>query len=239
MRIALCDDEPMFVYKLKEALIHELEKRNEEYKIITTNDGNELLSICSSERIDAVFLDIVMPALGGFEVAERLIKIHNDIMIVFISNNNTMVYRSFEYNPIWFIPKNQMQWIKVAIDKIIAKYNESENKYSLISLKLGNETGEIDVRQVKYFKSDGHYINYFKCDGSKSKSYRVKLSDIEMQLKNLWFVRTHNRFLVNLRLARSISNMKLLLSDNEEIPISQAQKEEVSSRLVDYFRSTR
>ncbi len=239
LRIAICDDEPVFVDRFKQSLACEFEKRGIKHRIITAGSGGELLDICSKEQIDAVFLDIVMTGLSGFETAELLSELNSDIMIVFISNNDSMVYHSFKYNPVWFIPKNQTQWIKIAADKIISKFKEKENERSYISLKLGKETVVIDVRQVKYFKSDGHYINYFNRNGSQSKSYRCKLSDIEKQLQDMWFVRTHNRFLVNLRAASCISKMKLILYDNEEIPISQAQKEDVCNKLMDYFRSIR
>lgn len=239
LKIAICDDEPIFTGRLQEILINEFKNRNKKCRIFTVNNGDDLLRLCSKTHIDAVFLDIVMTGIDGFETAEKLLEINNNIMIVFISNNDSMVYRSFKYNPIWFVPKNQIHLINVVTDKIIVKCQEQEDKHSFQPLKLGSENVIIDVRQLKYFKSDGHYINYFNRNGSQSKSYRCKLTDIEKQLQDMWFVRTHNRFLVNLRAASCISKMKLILYNNEEIPISQAQKEDVCNKLMDYFRSIR
>lgn len=60
-----------------------------------------------------------------------------------------------------------------------------------------------------------------------------------MQLEGLWFVKTHNRYLVNIRQIHSISNNAVTLSDREKIPISRAQLDVVRDKFQDYLRSIR
>ena len=60
-----------------------------------------------------------------------------------------------------------------------------------------------------------------------------------MQLEGLWFVRTHNRYLVNIRQIHFISNNTVILSNKEEIPISRAQLDIVKDKFQDYLRSIR
>lgn len=160
-------------------------------------------------------------------------------MIVFVSNKENTVFSSYKYNPIWFIPKNQMQFVEPVVDKIINRMKENEESNSLIQIKMGSRVIEVDIRKIKYFKTEGHYINYFCNDGYKSESFRCPKCEVEMQLEGLWFVRTHNRYLVNIRQIHSISNNTVILSNKEEIPISRAQLDIVKDKFQDYLRSIR
>lgn len=239
VRIAICDDESVFSEGLQRRLKQEFGSYDIECDFYIVLNGKELISLCQNRRIDVVFLDIMMPGIDGYATAERIRKIHKNIMIVFISNNNSEFCKSYEYNPIWFIPKDQMTWLKWAVHKIVEKYKEYDDIQSYVSIKMNNNEIELDMRNVKYFKTEGHYIRYKTCDGKESESYRCKLLDVESQLRGHWFVKTHNRYLVNLRMVRSISEKALQCHDGEEIPISRNQKSEVQDKFQDYLRSVR
>src|SRR5665809_57464 len=44
----------------------------EYFEVRTAKSGREALQICASERADVVLLDVMMPAMDGFEVCRRL-----------------------------------------------------------------------------------------------------------------------------------------------------------------------
>ena len=239
MRIAICDDEAVFAEKLKSSLEHEFEEHGIQCVFIVTDSGEKLLSLCEKEKINVVFLDIAMPDLDGFDTAGKLRELRKDIMIVFVSSKETTVFSSYEYNPVWFVPKSQLRLLKRAVDKIVEKINYSEKESSFTQIKMENKFIEIDVREIKYFKSDGHYIVYVYKSGRQSESFRCRINEVERQLSSMWFVKTHNRFLVNLRSARSIESGRLILNDGERIPISRSQMSTVKEKFQDYFRSIR
>lgn len=239
VRIAICDDEPVFSEKLQKLLQQEFENYQIECEFMIALNGETLISLCQSRRIDVVFLDIMMPGISEYGVAKQLRQICKNIMIVFVSINKAEFCRSYEYDPIWFIPKDQLIWIKWAVHKILEKYKEYDDDRSYVKTKLNNYEIELDLRNIKYFKTEGHYIRYKSCNGNESASYRCKLSDIESQLRDHWFVKAHNRYLVNLRLVRSVSEKTLYFYDGEEIPISRNQKNEVHDKFQDYLRSIR
>lgn len=49
------------------------------------NEPRRALEYARNNRVDIAFLDIVMPAISGVDLAERLIKVRPEIKIVFIS----------------------------------------------------------------------------------------------------------------------------------------------------------
>ena len=233
MRLLFAEDEKSLSRAITAIL------KNNHYEVDAVYDGEEALAYLECGTYDGAILDIMMPGFDGFNIAERLRQTKKDIMIVFVSNKENTVFSSYKYNPIWFIPKNQMQFVEPVVDKIINRMKENEESNSLIQIKMGSRVIEVDIRKIKYFKTEGHYINYFCNDGYKSESFRCPKCEVEMQLEGLWFVRTHNRYLVNIRQIHSISNNTVILSNKEEIPISRAQLDIVKDKFQDYLRSIR
>jgi len=65
-KVLVVDDEPTLVATLK----YNLER--EGYQVITASDGDSGLSLARSDRPDLVVLDLMLPAIDGFEVCRLL-----------------------------------------------------------------------------------------------------------------------------------------------------------------------
>lgn len=239
MNIAICDDELIFVEKLQRKIQKEFARHGEECSFVTATSGKELIKLCKEQKIDVVFLDVVMPEINGFATADEIKKIRESIILVFVSGKNDAVFASYEYNPIWFIPKKQIDLIGRAVDKIIEKKKTHDEENRIIQLKLGNRIMDIDQKTVLYMKTDGHYVRIIYEDGSVSESFRCKLKEIEPQLESTWFLRVHNRYLVNLSLSNEIKNGCIILRNREQIPISRPKIECTKEKFQDYLRSIR
>ena len=50
-----------------------------------------------------------MQELNGFELAAKIQETAPDILIIFVSAYESYVYKSFEFRPFRFIPKQQME----------------------------------------------------------------------------------------------------------------------------------
>ena len=65
-RILIADDEPRYLRLLEANL------RTEGYEVVTAQDGIQALDIFSSQPIDMVLLDVMMPKLDGFATCQRI-----------------------------------------------------------------------------------------------------------------------------------------------------------------------
>ena len=81
-RILLIDDEPSFTRMLKLNL-----EETGAYEVRAENSGTEGLAAAREFKPDLIFLDIVMPDMGGGEVAFQIKNDRNvkDIPIVFLT----------------------------------------------------------------------------------------------------------------------------------------------------------
>ena len=102
-KILIVDDVVSNVLLLKVLL------KNLNYQIATANDGLQALSAVETEKPDLILLDVMMPGLNGFEVAEKLKENPEtrDILIIFLTalNATSDVVRGFKAGANDFISK--------------------------------------------------------------------------------------------------------------------------------------
>ncbi len=69
------------------------------YAVITAADGAEALQCYERHKSCIVLLltDVVMPNIGGFELAERVLKMDSQVSVVLMSGNSSYNYQSLEY----------------------------------------------------------------------------------------------------------------------------------------------
>ncbi len=239
MRIAICDDEKTFITRVYERITALSKSKNIDSDIQTFNTGTKLIEACKKEKFDAVFLDIAMPENDGFDIAKELVKICPDINLAFVSSQESLVFSSYEYSPLWFVPKSQLQLLETAINKIISKIEAKKAANISPSVKMEKNTIiKLDLKEIAYIKSTAHYLNIYYIDKKDaSQSYRNSLDKIEEQLKDCYFVRCHNRYLVNCRNISTIQSNFCILHSEERIPISRNKMAATKSCFQNYLRS--
>lgn len=67
-KILLVDDEQSILKILR------IKLKVSGYEVITASDGKEALELCESVKPDIMLLDIIMPAMDGFEVLGKLCR---------------------------------------------------------------------------------------------------------------------------------------------------------------------
>jgi CheY-like chemotaxis protein len=78
------------------------------YNCLEAADGHEALAILrdSSGSVNLVLTDIVMPGMGGPELARHLAELRPELPIVFMSGySDDPVVRMLEHSPALFLPK--------------------------------------------------------------------------------------------------------------------------------------
>jgi two-component system nitrogen regulation response regulator NtrX len=107
--ILIIDDEPGIRHTLASIL------EDEKYKVFTAEDAVAGIEILNNELIDLVFLDVLLPKLGGIEALEKIKKEWQMIEIVMISGhaNIDMAVRAVKLGAFDFLEK------PLSLDKIL------------------------------------------------------------------------------------------------------------------------
>src|SRR6478609_4714508 len=167
------------------------------------SSGAEALRALEAEDVDAVFLDIHMPALSGLDIARVISRSSRPPAVVFVTADEDCALEAFEL---------------AAVDYLLKPVRAERLARSIgrISEDLGGTTKMIRRDDVTYVQAQGDYARLHTADASYL--IRVPLADLEQQWADAGFIRTHRSYLVALK---HISSMKLA-ADGPRVTVAGA-----------------
>lgn len=232
MTFLFCDDDTTFLHTIIDVVRDELNKRNIEAELLPFTSGKELLEEVKREEPDAIFLDIDMPDMSGFYVAEELEKMKLSPTLIFVSGKDHLVFESFSYHPFWFLQKSNLTQICAVIEKLIAYVR---TKKYVFRFEADKQYIAVFIQDIRYFENDNHYVTIYTT--STSYKFKASMGTIERELSPFYFVRSHVGYLVNCRYISAIGKNTLRLSSGEEIFVARNRRKNVLAQFMAYTRS--
>lgn len=233
----ICDDCLGFAEKLKKTIdTYSAKDRENEIKVF--DSAKALLFAFREKMADAVFLDIDMPQMSGFEAAEALQGIKEDIPIVFVTGYDDKVYQSYEYQPFWFIRKSHIDDVGAILPRLFKKLDTmAEQKRQTVNLKTENSVIEVDIGSLLYIEGmKNNIIIHDRVSGDKT--VRCKMESAEKQLSSHGAARIQRGILVNLRCISKITSREVILTDGTHLGLSRLKAEAVKEQYHDFIRRT-
>lgn len=197
----------------------------------------------SIKKPDIVFLDIQMPVINGFDVAEEIIQMNIDTMIVFVTAYDEYAIKAFEINAIDYILKPiSRERLESTVNRIIKNNKKRINNTKTIQ-EINYNTLKKNIKKVTVWKNERIFlispaeISYcFAQDGEvniitkENDVYKSKysLGFWEKKLEHYKFLRCHRSFLVNIEkideIIPDVNSTYLLKIKNlkEQIPVSRS-----------------
>ncbi len=241
-RIGICDDNLSQLRDLKEIIESSFAKHEGSYKIEAYNDSRVLLHQNSMEPFDALFLDIDMPKLDGFDIAKLLRNNFSHCLIVFVTVHSELVFDSFAFQPFNFIRKNYHipleESIPPVVDKLVLHLHQ-DDKVTLFDEY--DRMHIVYIRDILYLEGDDHYVIYHlssTCDINKSRM-REKVSNCLEMYSSYGFVKIHKSLLVNLKHVTYIDKRAsdVEMDNGEHLPITSRYKKDVEEKYLQYMRT--
>lgn len=212
MRIAVCDDEKSILEEVSSYIIEFAKNNDIEMVLYPFQNANDLENeINNNAKYDIVLLDIEIGNVNGIELAKKIKKRYETMVISFISGHEQYVYEAFDVQPCGFIKKpiqkKQMEHVlEVAIS--LCK-NMTKLTYSI----KGKEQ-RIYLRDIYYVFCSKRKIILKTVNGDIE--YYGKISDIEQELQMLDdnFIRISSYMIANFKYADKITYREIILEIN-------------------------
>lgn len=246
--VSICDDNKTFLEKLRGEVIGTMTKYRMSHTVQCFSTGKEFLEHHLNAPFDVVFLDIKMPDINGFQVAEKIRGISEKTVIVFVTTEDALVYDSFSFQPFDFIPKlspekldrnSDCDFLSRRIERTIKRLSHRFMAAEKIGLDIpyGSKV-YVRLEDIQAIRSIGNYVEY-SIKGRESVRVRRKLDDAMTELDPTLFVRIHKSYGVNMRYIKKIDYSQLLITLNDEsmVTISRAHKKEVEAAYIEYLRN--
>ncbi len=213
MRIAVCDDSK----KMREQVRMCINAFDAKYEVTEFEDGGGLLR--SKEKFDLVFLDIEMPNLDGMSAAKRLREQKNDVLIVFLTSHEELVFDAFEVKAFRFLKKPVA--CKEVHDVLRALEKEISHTEKIMITQKG-KVWEIPLKNVLYLEAYGDGTYVYDTEGNVYETSE-QLKVWESKLQNKYFYRIHKSFFIALEHVRGVENDIVLLGESRE-PLKIARR---------------
>jgi two-component system LytT family response regulator len=204
---------------------------------------------------DLVFLDIAMPGKDGFTLLEEIGEIH--FRIIFVTAHDEYSLRAFKFSAVDYLlkPVNEDELIaavKKAEQTILHEQTLQKSIGALVhNLKPQTQTQEqrlclvtltgfyvVSLADIVYCEAEGPYTNFYLLQDKKICVSRP-LSDYELLLSDVDFLRVHKSFLINLHHTREYRRGEggvVILSNGAGIDVSRRKKDVFLEKIKNIFR---
>jgi len=227
----IVDDEPV----AREIIESHLSKINSVNIIGTCESAGEAFSLINEHKVDLIFLDINMPEISGLSFAR---SINSDIKIIFTTAYREYAIDGFDLQAVDYLLKPiSFERLLRAVNsyfKIHFKKEEQpigegkKDQNDFIFVRLDRKMIRIDLSEISYIESLSDYLKIHT--NNSSIVIRESISNIEKELPDSKFIRTHRSFIISLAALDSYTN-EYLEVNGKAIPISRSYKSSVLKKL--------
>ena len=221
LTIAICDDEKIMLKIIMSAVKSAFEEHFGQLSIHAFLNVKKMDAFLKTEKVDLIFLDIVMPKVDGVEYAEFLRNSGSATPIVFVTGSEERVWDSFRVRPFDFIRKNCfLTDLQRVAERFSAEYKkkESDKASEGLVVSVKGELHTIELSSIKYIESQKRtQLVHFNAE-QEPLPINSQMQTLEEELSPHGFYRVHKGFLVNMRRIKLISAEGVFLDDGTRIP---------------------
>ena len=180
-----------------------------------------------------IFLDIEMPGMDGFALAEKLSLEWPQTYLVFVSAHESFVFDAPEYAPLWFVRKSNLEW---DMFRAVRKYLQVTASMRVsYRLKEGLVLRELPLKVILRIECSGHSLSIRRTDGSWLKKYG-SLKSMEEELEGCHFLRIHKNYLVNQQYIKEVGRREVYLTDQSALEMGRDRRIKVREAMLRYER---
>jgi two-component system LytT family response regulator len=234
LQVLVVDDEPL----ARRNLIVLLRLDPDVGAVVECGSGPEAIQAMRRSHYDLVFLDVQMPECDGFDVLE-LLGADLPPAIIFVTAHEDYALRAFEAGALDYLlkPFDDARFVRAlnrAKDKIAHYASAPPRRVRRLTIKSRGELIFLDVADIDWIEAAGYYACVHV--GAETHILRRSLSDLERDLGEDRFVRTHRSIVVNLDRVRGLElhtsgEYEVVLKTQVRLRLSRRFRKELQDRL--------
>ena len=226
MKIAICDDEKIFVEKLKEYVWQEMDCTVDCFlsplKLLEKYEAGSFY--------DVIFLDIKMKPMNGIELAQRLRSYDKHTAIIFLTAYAEYAPAGYEVRAFRYLLK---PITKETVSQVMHELRRDLSEYQKILIKTPECTLLLHLNDIFYIEANNKdcIIHCLK----ETIMLRKGLVELEAQLSTNCFFRIHRKYLINLAHVREFDELHLTLENGHTLPISRRKNNSFRKAFDNYI----
>jgi DNA-binding LytR/AlgR family response regulator len=215
------------------------------------SNGLEAAAFLQKNQVDIVFSDVDMPGLLGTDLAKSL---RTPPVFIFISSFPEYAAEGYDIDAIDFMSKPlQFNRFLKGVNKAI-EYLDLKKQLAATAARQETATApdamelqqqdqgfffikdnkgylKISIDDVLYIESMGDFSRIHTVQ-QKTHMVLIGLKQLEQQLNKQKMLRVHKQYMVNLQQITAVMHNGVVLSNDQEIPMSNSYKAAIQEQLV-------
>ena len=225
MKVAVCDDNREFCEKERTTIKDVFKQyfQGEDCQVDIYNDGQTIINNYPGNAYDMVFLDLELGDENGFDIAEQIVLMNNDAIIIFVTSHENLVYEAFRFRPLGYIVKDRF-----------------DREFTRMMVKIVDKL--IKMRQVIELGGEKFYVDRVVSIATQKRKICVKSLKGEIlladsyskhvaELEKYGFVQSSKGVLINMKYIKN-SNEQLSNVGIHELSTSDVYSLRVATQLV-------
>ena len=227
VNIAICDDTQTDRARLRQAInacavmpvtLHEYD------------NGEILIQNHKEQPYDLIFLDMIMPAMNGMDIAMTLRTFDKSVPIVFTTISEEFAIRGYKVAALDYLVKPvATQEVKACLEKAAEKNTDGQ----AITIRYRGVDTQLLLANILYLEGELKYTHIYLVTGDEL-IVRMKLSDLTTVLDSPMFCRCHKSFLVNLDYVKNIEGEFFTMTNNKKVKISRQHLKEAKKSYFNH-----
>ena len=237
IRIALCDDNKEDMLQLHQKIIewYRENSKNQSVSITEYSDSVYLSSVIDAgDSHDVFFLDVEMPKVDGFQLADKIRNKLPAAIIVFLTSHSELAPDGYKFRALRYVSKLVLsQQLPEALEAVQKEFSALESGYLVVPHYT-------DALRIPY-----NEILYVQHILRSSQIYTLRQGVIKDNrgLKTIYSVIGDKRFIyidrstfVNIDFIRELKGNEIILRTGESLAISRPMLANVKETIVRMWR---
>jgi DNA-binding LytR/AlgR family response regulator len=214
-------------------------------EVAVAGDPITALRLVQAGPLDAVFLDISMPAMDGMELAALLARMTDPPVVVFVTAYEEHAAQAYGIGAVDYLLKPvSAERLAAALVRVrrfaIATQDAvpapvTVDALAAVPVELGGRTRYVRRDDVRFVEAQGDYVRLHTPGGAHL--VRIPLSRLEEHWRHAGFSRVHRSYLLAVHAVRELrsdlSGGLLAHTDVGDVPVSRRHARELREHLLE------
>ena len=229
MDVALVEDDQALA-EIEKTYIRNSWKPKEELRVEVYENAERFLKrVQEGKHFDLLIADIELPGMNGIEMGKLLKSFDGKTAVIFLTAHSGFALESYQIDAEQYILKSEMKIrLPEVLNRIGARILQNRKRCRFI-LEEG-QLRRIDYEDVLYFFKEGKYVIYVMQDGTAKE--RINLENALKETGGFPFVKVERGYVVNARYVRKITEDRVFMMNQDEVPVSRRMLPAVRREIV-------
>lgn len=236
IRIGICEDAPQDREKLEHYIRNFISKKGIEFSLDKFMSSEDFLEKWDNTPYDILFLDVYMDQMTGIELAKKIRKIDQNVIIIFVTSNTTHALEGYKIHAYDYLvkPLTQIDFDHTLQD-VFTHLKLKGKEYFAFPTNEGEL--KLDLDDLYYIESNVRKTNLYLENELFICQYNI--NTLEEKLKSLGFIRTHRSFIVNMRKIKLLKSTEVILENERSVFLSKYKAKDVKAEFMQYLGGQR